>query len=64
MKELNTVQSLIITILIITATSLISINSREVDYTIITIEKGMSLNSVSKLLIDENKIVDENIFKI
>ena len=54
MKELNTVQSLIITILIIIATSLISINSREVDSTIITIEKGMSLNSVSKLLLDEN----------
>ena len=64
MKELNTVQSLIITILIIIATSLISINSREVDSTIITIEKGMSLNSVSKLLLDENIIVDENIFKI
>ena len=64
MKELNTVQSLIIIILIITATSLISINSREVDSTIITIEKGMSLNSVSKLLLDENIIVDENIFKI
>ena len=64
MKELNTVQSLIITILIIIATSLISINSREVDSTVITIEKGMSLNSVSKLLLDENIIVDENIFKI
>ena len=64
MKELNTVQSLIITILIIIATSLISINSREVDSTIITIEKGMSLNSVSKLLLDENIIVDKNIFKI
>ena len=64
MKELNTVQSLIITILIIIATSLISINSREVDSTIITIEKGMSLNSVSKLLLNENIIVDENIFKI
>ena len=64
MKELNTVQSLIITILIIIATSLISINSREVDSTIITIEKGMSLNSVSKLLLDENIIVDENMFKI
>ena len=59
MKELNTIQSLIITILIIIATSLISINSREVDSTIITIEKGMSLNSVSKLLLDENIIVDE-----
>ena len=64
MKELNTVQSLIITILIIIATSLISINSREVDSTVITIEKGMSLNSVSQLLLDENIIVDENIFKI
>ena len=64
MKELNTVQSLIITILIIIATSLISINSREVDSTIITIEKGMSLNSVSNLLLDENIIVDKNIFKI
>jgi len=61
MKELNTVQSLIITILIIIATSLISINSREVDSNIITIEKGMSLNSVSKLLLDENIIVDENV---
>ena len=64
MKELNTVQSLIITTLIIIATSLISINSKEVDSIIITIEKGMSLNSVSKLLLDENIIVDQNIFKI
>ena len=64
MKELNTVQSLLIVILIIIATTLISINSREVDSTVITIEKGMSLNSVSSLLLDENIIINEDIFKI
>ena len=64
MKEINTLQSLIIIVLIIIATSLISINSREVDPKVITIEKGMSLNSVSKLLLNENLIVNEDIFKV
>ena len=64
MKDINTLQSLIIIVLIIIATSLISINSREVDPKVITIEKGMSLNSVSKLLLNENLIVNEDIFKV
>ena len=64
MKEINTTTSIAITILIIFATSLLSINNREVDPTIITIEKGMSLNSVSNLLLDNEIIVNQNIFKL
>ena len=47
MKEINTTTSIVITILIILATSVLSINNREINATIITIEKGMSLNTVS-----------------
>lgn len=64
MKETHTNISVAITILIIFATSFISINNREVDSTIITIEKGMSLNKVSKLLYEKNILVSEDIFKL
>lgn len=64
MKETNTNISVAITILIIFATSFISINNREVDSTIITIEKGMSLNKVSELLYEKNILVNEDIFKL
>jgi UPF0755 protein len=64
MKEIHTNISVAITILIILATSFISINNREIDSTIITIEKGMSLNKVSKLLYEKNVLVNENIFKL
>ena len=64
MKETHTNISVAITILIIFATSFISINNREVDSTIITIEKGMSLNKVSKLLYEKNILVNEDIFKL
>jgi len=64
MKETHTNISLAITILIIFATSFISINNREIDSTIITIEKGMSLNKVSELLYEKNILVNEDIFKL
>ena len=64
MKETNTNISVAITILIIFATSFISINNREVDSKIITIEKGMSLNKVSELLYEKNILVNEDIFKL
>jgi len=64
MKETHTNISVAITILIIFATSFISINNREVDSTIITIEKGMSLNKVSELLHEKNILVNEDIFKL
>ena len=64
MKEVNTTTSIAITILIIFATSILSINNREVDSTIIIIEKGMSLNSVSNLLLENEIIVNQNIFKL
>ena len=64
MKETHTNISVAITILIIFATSFISINNREVDSTIITIEKGMSLNKVSELLYKKNILVNEDIFKL
>ena len=64
MKETYTNISVAITILIIFATSFISINNREVDSKIITIEKGMSLNKVSELLYEKNILVNEDIFKL
>ncbi|MEL1222307.1 MAG: endolytic transglycosylase MltG, partial [Candidatus Neomarinimicrobiota bacterium] len=60
----NTTTSIAITILIIFATSILSINNREADPTIIIIEKGMSLNSVSNLLLENEIIVNQNIFKL
>ena len=56
MKEINTTTSIVTTILIILATSVLSINNREINATIITIEKGMSLNTVSELLLDEDVV--------
>jgi len=64
MKEINTTTSIVITILIILATSVLSINNREINATIITIEKGMSLNTVSELLLDEDVVINQNIFKL
>ena len=64
MKETYTNISVAITILIIIATSFISMNNREVNSTIITIEKGMSLNAVSEMLLDKNVVVNKNIFKL
>ena len=64
MKETYTNISVAITILIIIATSFISMNNREVNKTIITIEKGMSLNAVSEMLLDKNVVVNKNIFKL
>ena len=64
MKEINTTTSIVITILIIVATSVLSINNREINATIITIEKGMSLNTVSDLLLDKDVVINQNIFKL
>ena len=64
MKEINTTLSIAITILIIFVTSLLSVNNREVNSSVITIEKGMSLNSVSHLLLENEIIVNQNIFKL
>ena len=64
MKEINTTLSIAITILIIFVTSILSVNNREVNSSVITIEKGMSLNSVSNLLLENVIIVNQNIFKL
>jgi len=64
MKEINTTLSIVITILIIFVTSMLSVNNREVNSSVITIEKGMSLNSVSNLLLENEIIVNQNIFKL
>ena len=64
MKEINTTLSIAITILIIFITSMLSVNNREVNSSVITIEKGMSLNSVSNLLLENEIIVNQNIFKL
>ena len=64
MKEINTTLSITITILIIFVTSILSVNNREVNSSVITIEKGMSLNSVSHLLLENEIIVNQNIFKL
>jgi UPF0755 protein len=64
MKEINTTLSIAITILIIFVTSMLSVNNREINLSVITIEKGMSLNSVSRLLLENEIIVNQNIFKL
>ena len=64
MKEINTTLSISITILIIFATSMLSINNRQTNSAIITIEKGMSLDSVSNLFLENDIIVNKNIFKL
>ena len=64
MKEINTTLSIAITILIIFVTSMLSVNNREVNSSVISIEKGMSLNTVSNLLFENDIIVNQNIFKL
>ena len=64
MKEINTTLSIAITILIIFVTSILSVNNREVNSSVITIEKGMSLNSVSNLLLENEIIINQDIFKL
>ena len=64
MKEINTINSLALTLFIIIATILLSINNRTINSTVVTIEKGMSLNSVSRLLLENEIIVNQNIFKL
>jgi len=64
MKEINTTLSIAITILIIFITSMLSVNNRVANSSVITIEKGMSLNSVSNLLLENEIIVNQNIFKL
>ena len=64
MKEINTTLSIAITILIIFITIILSVNNRVANSSVITIEKGMSLNSVSNLLLENEIIVNQNIFKL
>ena len=64
MKEINNTLSIAITILFIFITSMLSVNNREANSSVITIEKGMSLNSVSNLLFENDIIVNQNIFKL
>jgi len=64
MKEINTTLSIAITILIIFVTSILSVNNREINSSVITIEKGMSLNSVSNLLLENEIIINQDIFKL
>ena len=63
MKVMNTTNSLVLAIFIIVITMLVSINNRTINSTIVTIEKGMSLNSVAQLLYTKNVIVSQDIFK-
>ena len=63
MKVMNTTNSLVLATFIIVITMLISINNRTINSTIVTIEKGMSLNSVAQLLHTKNVIVSQDIFK-
>ena len=63
MKVMNTTNSLVLAIFIIVITMLVSINNRTINSTIVTIEKGMSLNSVAQLLHTKNVIVSQDIFK-
>ena len=63
MKVMNTTNSLVLATFIIVITMLVSINNRTINSTIVTIEKGMSLNSVAQLLYTKNVIVSQDIFK-
>ena len=63
MKVMNTTNSLVLATFIIVITMLVSINNRTINSTIVTIEKGMSLNSVAQLLYKKNVIVSQDIFK-
>ena len=63
MKVMNTTNSLVLAIFIIVITMLVSINNGTINSTIVTIEKGMSLNSVAQQLYTKNVIVSQDIFK-
>lgn len=63
MKVTNTTNSLVLATFIIVITMLYSINNRTINPTILTIEKGMSLSTVSQLLHQKNIIVSQDIFK-
>ena len=63
MKVMNTTNSLVLATFIIVITMLYSINNRTINPTILTIEKGMSLSTVSQLLHQKNIIVSQDIFK-
>ena len=63
MKEINTINSLALTFFIIIVTIFLSLNNRTINSTIITIEKGMSLSTVSELLYEKNVIVNQDVFK-
>lgn len=63
MKIMNTTNSLVLATFIIVITMLYSINNRTINPTILTIEKGMSLSTVSQLLHQKNIIVSQDIFK-
>ena len=63
MKRTNTINSLVLAISFIIITMLLSTNNRTINPTIVTIEKGMSLSTVSKLLHQKNIIASQDIFK-
>ena len=63
MKVMNTTNSFVLATFMIVITMLYSINNRTINPTIVTIEKGMSLSTVSQLLHKKNIIVSQDIFK-
>jgi UPF0755 protein len=63
MKEINTITSIGISFLIILSTAFLSINNREITPKTITINKGMSLNTVINLLQENNIIINKNVLK-
>ena len=63
MKEINTITSIAISFLIILSTAFLSINNREITSKKITINKGMSLNTVINLLQENNIIINKNVLK-
>jgi UPF0755 protein len=63
MKEINTINSIAISFLIILSTAFLSINNREITPKTITINKGMSLNTVINLLQENSIIINKNVLK-
>ena len=63
MKKINTITSIAISFLIILSTAFLSINNREITSKKITINKGMSLNTVINLLQENNIIINKNVLK-
>jgi len=63
MKEINTITSIAISFLIILSTAFLSINNREITPKTITINKGMSLNTVINLLQENSIIINKNVLK-